>query len=262
MKVYDCFMFFNELDHLEIRLNELNSEVDYFVLVEAERSHQNKIKPLYFDENKNRYKKFLDKIIHVIVPASDFKSDNYWYNENLQRFKITDGLKNASDDDLIIIGDADEIVRNDTLKNLKKNFKEDAYVFDMDIYVWYLNVREQYKRWRDVGILRKKTLDQVGTQIFKAHSRNYTIVPDGGWNFSYLGSPEKMKNKLDNFAHREWSHLTVDALRENKEKLIDALGRTDSGDGLNLVVDRTYEKLPKYVQDNVIKFKEYIHELS
>ena len=47
MKTYDCFQFFNELDILEIRLNELYSQVDYFVIVEAEASHQYKRKPLF-----------------------------------------------------------------------------------------------------------------------------------------------------------------------------------------------------------------------
>ena len=46
MKVYDCFTFFNELDLLEIRLNELDNVVDYFVLVESKRSFQNKPKEI------------------------------------------------------------------------------------------------------------------------------------------------------------------------------------------------------------------------
>ena len=58
MKIYDCFTFYNELDLLEIRLNELNDVVDGFILVEAEQSHQNKSKPLFFQDNKNRYEKF------------------------------------------------------------------------------------------------------------------------------------------------------------------------------------------------------------
>ena len=61
MKVYDCFTFFNELDLLEIRLNELNDVVDYFVLVEATTTYSGKPKELYFQKNKDRYKKFEKK---------------------------------------------------------------------------------------------------------------------------------------------------------------------------------------------------------
>ena len=72
-KVYDCFTFFNEFELLEIRLNELNPVVDKFVLVEATKTHQGKEKPLFYNENKDRFEKFKDKIIHVIV---DFPSDD------------------------------------------------------------------------------------------------------------------------------------------------------------------------------------------
>jgi hypothetical protein len=50
--VYDCFIFFNELDLLEIRLNELNNVVDKFVIIEANKTFQNNHKPYYFEENK------------------------------------------------------------------------------------------------------------------------------------------------------------------------------------------------------------------
>ena len=85
--IYDCFTFFNELDLLEIRLNYLNEIVDKFVLVEMAKTHSNKDKPFYFEENKKRYEKFLDKIIHIKV--SEYpdltKFDEYrrnWVLEN------------------------------------------------------------------------------------------------------------------------------------------------------------------------------------
>jgi len=65
--IYDCFSFFNELDLLEIRLHELDPVVDKFVLVEASKTFQGKDKPLFYDENKERYKEFSEKIIHVVV---------------------------------------------------------------------------------------------------------------------------------------------------------------------------------------------------
>lgn len=65
--VYDCFSFFNELDLLEIRLNTLDSIVDKFILVESTLTHTGNQKPLFYAENKSRFKKFNDKIIHIIV---------------------------------------------------------------------------------------------------------------------------------------------------------------------------------------------------
>jgi beta-1,4-mannosyl-glycoprotein beta-1,4-N-acetylglucosaminyltransferase len=60
-------MFFNELDLLELRLNILDPYVDYFVISEATITFSGKAKPLYYLENKIRFKKFEDKIIHNIV---------------------------------------------------------------------------------------------------------------------------------------------------------------------------------------------------
>ena len=78
--IYDCFTFFNELDLLEIRLNILNDYVDKFVLVEATRTQNNKEKKLYYEENKERFAKFKDKVIHgelvkldSIKESRDFK---------------------------------------------------------------------------------------------------------------------------------------------------------------------------------------------
>ena len=69
--MYDCFTFKNELLLLDLRLHELSEAVDFFVLVEGTRSFTNRPKPLYFLENLERFKPFLDRIIHIIV--DDFR---------------------------------------------------------------------------------------------------------------------------------------------------------------------------------------------
>ena len=60
--LFDCFTFYNELELLEIRLNCLDTFVDKFVLVESTKTFTNKDKELYFDNNKAKYSKFLNKI--------------------------------------------------------------------------------------------------------------------------------------------------------------------------------------------------------
>ena len=65
--IYDCFPFFNELDVLEIRLNVLYDIVDYFVITEADKTHTGRHKEYIFEQNKDRFAKFLDKIIYIKV---------------------------------------------------------------------------------------------------------------------------------------------------------------------------------------------------
>jgi beta-1,4-mannosyl-glycoprotein beta-1,4-N-acetylglucosaminyltransferase len=138
MKIYDCFTFYNELDLLEIRLNELNDVVDKFVLVEAEKTHQNKDKELYFENNKIKFAPFLHKIIHIIVPKELFVDNDAWYNEKLQRNCILEGLKETNDDDFLIVSDLDEIPSSESIKQAI-NFNQTPLSFEHILHYYYLN---------------------------------------------------------------------------------------------------------------------------
>jgi beta-1,4-mannosyl-glycoprotein beta-1,4-N-acetylglucosaminyltransferase len=94
MARYDCFTFFNELDLLEIRLHELCRVVDTFVLVEAPWTFQGDTKPLFFDENKRRFRRFLPQIRHIIVP-NEPETNDPWQREFHQRNCIRLGLTDA-----------------------------------------------------------------------------------------------------------------------------------------------------------------------
>ena len=112
MKIYDCFQFFNEENILDLRLNILDEHVDFFVIVESTTDHQGNEKKLNFDINK--YKKFQKKIIYIVVEDTldAIKKPHLGQNslvERHQRNSITRGLKNCSNEDLIIISDVDEI---------------------------------------------------------------------------------------------------------------------------------------------------------
>jgi hypothetical protein len=114
MKVYDCFTFFNELDLLEVRLNELDSIVDYFVIVEGTRTFQNNPKPMYYLDNIDRFAKFTHKIIRVEVSEDQYGA-NPWDNENKSWNSISKGLHQANDGDIIMISALDEIPRNQSV---------------------------------------------------------------------------------------------------------------------------------------------------
>ena len=64
MKVYDCFMYFDEDDVLLVRLEELNKYVDYFVIIESTQSHNGEKRNLNF--NINKFSKFKEKIIYKV----------------------------------------------------------------------------------------------------------------------------------------------------------------------------------------------------
>jgi beta-1,4-mannosyl-glycoprotein beta-1,4-N-acetylglucosaminyltransferase len=256
MKVFDCFTFYNELDLLEIRLNELNDVVDCFVLVEAEKSHQNKIKPLFFNENKDRYSKFLNKIIHIIVKEEEFNNEA-WHNEKLQRNKILNGLSSATDNDAIIVSDLDEIPSKDSVETAIKN-NNTLSVFEQILHYYYLNTPVSvYGSFYNYGsVLLKKSQFEQNTEIVRDWNfkKNFAKIQNGGWHFSFLGNQDNAMNKINNYAHTEFNHLDYNTVNSRLENLKDPFGRS----GHNLIVANNLNYLPKYVQSNLDRFSQYI----
>ena len=120
MKVYDCSIFYNELDLLDIRLHELDSVVDYFVLVEATKTHSGHEKPLFYSENRARYARFANRIVHIVVDDMPEQVDNNrWPPEIHQRRCIARGLAACEPNDIILISDADEIPSSETVAKMR-----------------------------------------------------------------------------------------------------------------------------------------------
>ena len=65
-KIFDCFTFYNEIEMLHVRLEELYDFVDYFILCEAPLTFRGKTKNLFYEENKKMFEKYNDKIIHIV----------------------------------------------------------------------------------------------------------------------------------------------------------------------------------------------------
>jgi beta-1,4-mannosyl-glycoprotein beta-1,4-N-acetylglucosaminyltransferase len=256
MKIYDCFTFYNELDLLEIRLNELNDVVDGFILVEAEQSHQNKSKPLFFQDNKNRYKKFLSKIKHIIVPANLFVNDDAWYNEKLQRNAICAGLFDVHEDDLLVVSDLDEIPSKDSILEVKKQQIAPA-VFEQILHYYYLNTPSvQNNSILNYGsVVLKKRDFMLNTEIVRNRVKHsFSIIKNGGWHFSFLGNKENVFNKIKNYAHTEFSDVDESTIDSRLNSMEDPLGR----DYCKLILNKNLDYLPEYVKMNLDKFKQYI----
>ena len=143
-KVYDCFIFFNELELLKVRLEELNPYVDKFVLVESHETFSGKDKPLYYSENKELFKEFEDKIIHVVLPKTNLNGT--WQREAHQRNQIVRGLQGCQKDDIIMVSDLDEIPRGSQLNQVIKpisNIEELVVFCQHQYYGYYFNMKQR-----------------------------------------------------------------------------------------------------------------------
>ncbi|NJN74330.1 MAG: hypothetical protein HC799_16830 [Limnothrix sp. RL_2_0] len=259
MKIVDCFIFYNELKMLEFRLTELYDFVDFFVLVEATKTHQGDNKPLFFEENKHLYQKFSDKIIHVIV--DDMPSgDDAWVREHYQRDQIISGLEqiNLSDNDTILTGDADEIPDTNILSYCRENALDKIFSLEQDLYYYSLNFRGQMK-WLAAKILPYKEMTKgTPTQIRMAHAiplvagENFRhSISRGGWHFSYFGDSDFIVNKTKSFAHKEFNlphYLDQKKIEESILRGEDVYGRKEPMTTFSKIALDDNDYLPKHYE--------------
>lgn len=227
MKIYDCFAFFNEMDLLELRLRELWDTVDHFVLVEATRTFQKQPKPLFFQENRARFKEFESKIIHIVVDKyptfwTKFRPVTTWHYDNHQKEGILQGLKGAAPDDLIIVSDLDEIPLPEKIRECAN--RPGIRVFEQFQSYYFLNYvctrihdyggkavaqrnRDGFGRWRGSVMLEKKLISTIkDTRNFRdEEGPHIQVIRDGGWHFSYMGGIEKIIYKIQSWTHAEYN---------------------------------------------------------
>jgi len=185
------FSFFNELELLEIRLNELYEKVDKFVILEAKQTFQGKPNPLIFQKNKHLFEKFLDKIIYISI-HKNLNTNNPWEIESYQRGQLSRWLKQCSLNDIILISDVDEIIRADAIDRIVKSLQQDRNVIvtcDQPLYRHFLNIKDNSSEW--VGTIactyRYLCNKSITNLRLNRNDNNYSIIPDAGWHFSSMG---------------------------------------------------------------------------
>ena len=297
MKIFDCFMYFDEETVLELRLNILDKYVDYFVIVESSFTHKGDKRDLKF--NHQKFKKFKDKLIYItydeeppeirknLINEKDneaIKSFKYIENailrENGQRNEVLKGLGSAKDDDIILISDVDEIPNLERL-DLSK-IHEKIFLFKQDMFYYKFNLKLPNLDWTGTKGCRKKFLKspqwlrnikdrkypfyRLDTFFSDTKYIDIKIILNGGWHFSNLKTASEIESKLKSYLHhREFdenplSVEEIDSLIKNKQAIYDL--KVDKrvnkiGDGSKLEKYPTH-KLPKFLQDNLNDYKEWI----
>ena len=257
MKIVDAFCFFNELDLLEVRLETLNPVVDYFVLVEANKTQSLKDKPYYFEENRTRYAKFLHKIIHVKVDDCPASNDGHiWRMENFQRNCIKRGLAQLQLDgrDLVLISDLDEIPNPRAIEMTSKMEDIHALAFAMEFFCYYFNVWSPGKGWVGTVMARREILDHVEPQELRNIKDHAPRVVNAGWHFSWLGGVDKIREKLLSCIE-PFDKSTVPSKEELEKRFAD---RVRDGGQFNLVLSEDNSVPLALVKENELVYPEFL----
>jgi len=224
-RIIDTFTFFNELPMLLLRLTELNDAVDTFVLVEASITHSGLPKPLYFQENKSMFEKFLHKIVHVVVEdLPNLPETGTWDREKAQRTAIYRGLSQITLDpeDLVIVSDVDEIPDPTRLMIYRRIGLPAVGVHCLLQEMYYYNTTcKMTNLWKHAKIMQFKELEgNPDLNQIRETYYSYAHLYPGGWHFSYFGNADMIRTKLQSFAHSEFNTEFYTNL-ERIQKMID-----------------------------------------
>src|SRR6266852_322873 len=164
MAVYDCFIFNDELNLLDIRLHELAPVVDKFILVESAFTFSGKSKPIVFQENKERYKDYPIQAYYTsMFVVGDPTPQQIWNNEILQRNALL--VPGIQDDDIMMISDVDEIPSREVVSQLKG----EPTKLEQRFSYYYLNMVQQDPRtvWYGTTVATAKEIRRVTPQSMR-----------------------------------------------------------------------------------------------
>ncbi len=281
--VYDLIPFFNEIDILKLRLNILDPLVDKFIIEEATTTFSGTKKGLCFEENKALFKDYLDKIVYIVVDE-DKKFKVTHERDYFQKNHLIKGLNEvkATEDDVIIFGDCDEIPNPEELKKIIKEFdKTKVYHLAQRNFYGFLNMEEKTgkllsitgefpgipnadRKWLGTKVTSILNIPSEGIvrlrDLAKPTDSNAVRVADGGWHFGYMGGNhetdpiKRIGVKVKAAAHQEYNEREI--ILETMDRLIlgqDIFGR-DAGFE-RVEIDGTY---PEYLRTHIAEYEHLV----
>lgn len=243
-KVIDCFPFYDEFMLLDVRFREFGDIVDHFVIVESQETFTGLPKGLWLkDTIQDRYPEYVDKI--TILTPELFETRDPWEREQFQINHVNKealAFLNLNDDDLLIIGDVDELPRRAVVESLVNSDETRPLTMEYRFYYYKFNLQFDYK-WYHPRIV---TFGDFTSQHEARHTPTEMAAVDSGWHFSFLKDNKRIQEKLNAFSHQEYGEEVKDL--DYIQMCIDS-GKSlfDEGKTSKVPIDDTF---PEYVKDN------------
>ena len=293
MKIFDCITYLDENMMLDVRLNTLNEYVDKFVISESLFTHSGKKKKQNFDISN--FSKFKDKIHYILL--EDEAKDLYDIDQkasdssgklrlnSLKRIEqqynsLQEGIKEANDEDLILLSDCDEIPNLEYLDN--KEIKNQLILFKQKIFYYKFNLQHSAMEWFGTKGCRKKNLKtfnwlrniknkkypfwRLDTFFSKNKFIDVKIIENGGWHFSKIKNEDEIYYTLSNYGeHNEFEKSGLNAkkikeLIDSEELYFNHSLDKSSNDKYSSKIKLDKQPiniLPKYLIENQNKFKNW-----
>jgi len=253
--IWDCCIFFNEIDLLVLRLKELWDVVDRFVVIEATTTFQGKPKPLNGLAAWERLAPFASKLRMWTVQLPEKGTAKQL--EDIQRDAVTQATVDAAPEDLIMLSDSDEIPHPESIPAADCLAAPNKPVVFEQLFSFYFLNTVRSGKWQGTAAQHKgdmpphaaalRSQTRPGTKIA------FTILRNAGWHFSFLGGAAGVVAKIKAYAHLEKNtpaFTDMKLVQARIKALKDPFDRAGC-DVTQVVVD---EEFPKEVQLNMDQY--------
>ena len=254
MKIYDCFPIFNEMDLLEIRLELMYDYVDKFIISECDYTFSGLKKPFYYEEHKEKFSKYADKIIYI----KHYNTDNFtnlinsyagkkgeiyqgiinrlnvlkqsaqtdygkphWCRDFLHKELVMLAMDICDGDDIILFGDLDEMPNPEQIK-----LDGNSYLIGQKNMTYFINTENITESWYGTYICKFKDLIDGSCMLTRDKRGNFSKIENAGWHLTWMGGFDRVLAKIESYGHQEYNNNYVKNQINNKlGKNIDILNR-------------------------------------
>lgn len=256
--VADVISYNGEEELFDIRYNILKGCVDEFIVVESTQTFSGNDKPLYFERIKANYPgvtyvvnegNYTPEEIKQAEESPNTKGAAHWKLEFMQKERIKLAIDHLRDEDIVFIGDCDEIWKPSLILILKTIFVISHIAkLKLDVYTYYLNNRSNEEFWGTVvskyKYIKKECLNHVRSNSQKIGA----LGGFHGWHFTSMYHQLRQK-LIDSYTEESYNTKAVqDALSENIKQRKDFLGR-------NFIYKKDESNWPQFLKDNKNNYK-------
>lgn len=227
--ITDCITYNGESELFDLRYNILKDVVDEFRVVEFDKTFSGKPKEKLFTKKYDKVKHYFVtdwqkyEELALSSPNTEYgKGAKNWVTEFCQKESIKDCLTDLNDEDILFIGDCDEVWHPSLVAFRPKKSNK----LGLLVYSYYLNNLSSEKFFGTLftryGLIKSKCLNHV-----RSLPHHYDYIPNAGWHFTSMGGYEKVKQKLtDSYTEDSYaSPAIIENLKANLENKKDFLGR-------------------------------------
>lgn len=212
--LFDCFMYFDEAELLELRIEMLKDIVDGFIITDADRTFKGDKKEFTCVETIKKLGLPEDKIqvLHCELPPPE-THPNPWVREYAQRDALGVGMRMCPPDSVFFFSDVDEIPKKSALLEaveLAKANPDRCVRLSMPMFYGRGDLRvmdpkgdhsKPPNNWTCGTVVLFEHLTETPSQIRMKDNGLVYGNCDAGWHFSWMGDSSRMKRKLTSFSH-------------------------------------------------------------